>query len=138
MSDDNDTLMNTDRETLREGFQRYKDGTESTAADKLIRLREFLEARYPGEWQVREDGEDEVGVAMRLLSFNRLQIKTGEQIFDILRASEAVEELTRKLQLELSDKGIAYYLRTTADASSDDDEARLLRDAADVLEHPIL
>lgn len=136
--DDNKSVLETSREDLRAGFQRYKDGVESTAEDKLATLRNYLEVRHPQDWKSRGDHEDADTVTIRLLEHARLTIRTGEQIFDILRASDAIEELTRKLQLELSDKGIAYYLRITADASTDDDEARLLRDAADVLEHPIL
>ncbi len=67
---------------------------------------------------------------------HKVRFTNGDQIFEALRSAEAIEELARKLQVDLSDKAMAEYLRTWADAHDDDDECRLIRDAADILEVP--
>lgn len=114
----------------------------SDAEQELEKLSACLREMFPDAWSIYvvAEGRSPVDLAigrLRDLKERTVKIERGEQLFDLLDGCDWLDEFTRKLRMELSDQAIAYHLRTTAEASLDDDEARLLRDAADVLETPL-
>lgn len=108
----------------------YQDTDD--ALNDLARIKSYCEQNYNHPRGTKESVSDWV---ISLLQ-HKVRFANGDQIFDTLRSCDAIEELCRKLQVALSDKAIAEYLRTWAEAHDDDDECRLVRDAADILECP--
>jgi len=101
---------------------------------ELEKIRVFASQAYPdftrGETQ-------SLSSWIASLLKHKVRFTTGDQIFEALSSAEAIRELAEKLEVELTDKAVADYLRVCADVALSDEEARLLRDAAGALEDPL-
>jgi len=104
------------------------------ANEELERIRVFASQAYPDFARGRTQS---LSSWISSLLKHKVRFTTGDQIFEALRSAEAIRELAEKLEVELTDKAVADYLRVGADATDFDEEKRLLRAAADALEDPL-
>ncbi len=104
------------------------------ANEELEAIYRFARMAYP---DFPRGTREKLSSWIESLLKHKVRFTNGSMIFEVLQSSEAIRELTSKLEVELSDKAVADYLRVTADATDSEEEQHLLRAAADALEDPL-